>query len=704
MYLDPRTIVIINIFSSAVLGLALLAVSQGYLKQIRGISQWAFTSLLHSFAWILFALRGVVPDFFSILLANGAILFSMAFYYRIISVFVGKEKYLNWVFYFVAGVLVVLAYSVWVKPDINFGILLMSSSSSLLLFASGYQLLFHRNERPMSHLFSGLVFVFSATILLLRTFYYLGWNTSPVTSFFTPSVMQSITFLTTYLTAAMLTFGFILMSYDRYITQHEQAEEKIIESENSLSEAQKLAKVGSWEFDLDTNELKWSKEQYHIFELEETPADQLYELCRTRIHPDDLAPMDEAIRVSKELGKGVVYEHRVIAKDGSIKHLLGTGETFKGADGKKNMLRGTVQDITSRKKTEQLSKEYEHFFNNSNDLVCIANFQGYLEIINPKFVEILGYSKEELLGNNFFKFIHPEDRASTAREGEKLQTGERSLNFVNRYKKKDGGYILLEWTSTADRFNGKIYANARDITYRSKAEESIRKFAILESKSKEMEQFAYIASHDLREPLLSIKNYVDLLADEYKGKLDADSDEYLYRISRATARMDELIKGLLDYSRLSKVKELQTVDCNEIMNQVIADIRVSIENSNAEIYIENLPVIQAYPLELKQLFQNLLTNAVKFKRKDEIPQIRVSTELQNDVWQFKFADNGIGLEEADREKIFDLFQRVHNRNEYQGSGIGLAYCKKIVELHHGNIWVDSILGKGSSFYFTISTT
>ena len=628
----------------------------------------------------------------------------MAFYYRIISIFIGKNAHLNWVFYFVGTVILVLAYSVWVKPNINLGIVLMSSSSSLLLFATGYQLLFNRETRLMSHLFSGLVFVFSATILMLRTFYYLGWNTSTVPSFFSPGIMQSVTFLTTYLTSAMLTFGFILMSYDRYITQHEQAEEKIIQSETGLNEAQKLAKVGSWEFDLDTNELTWSKEQYHIFDLDETPPNQLYELCRTRIHPDDLIAMDEAIRVSKESGKGVIYEHRVITRDGSIKYLLGTGETFKSTDGKKNMLRGTVQDITDRKKTEQLSKEYEHFFNNSNDLVCIANFKGYLEIINPKFAEILGYTEYEILSTNFFDFIHPDDIESTLNEGRKLKTEERSINFTNRYRKKDGSYIVLEWTSKVDKFNGKIYANARNITYRSKAEETTRKFAILESKSKEMEQFAYIASPDLREPLLNIKNYVDLFADEYRGKLDADSDEYLYRISRATQRMDELIKGLLDYSRLSKVKELQKVDCNEIMNEVLADLNLLIKNAEAKVSVAKLPILMAYPLELKQLFQNLLTNAVKFKHKNIVPEINITAELKNDVWQFVFEDNGIGIEDADKEKIFDLFQRVHNRNEYEGSGIGLAYCKKIVELHHGNIWIDSTLEKGSSFYFTISTS
>ncbi|MCX6199769.1 MAG: ATP-binding protein [Bacteroidetes bacterium] len=140
------------------------------------------------------------------------------------------------------------------------------------------------------------------------------------------------------------------------------------------------------------------------------------------------------------------------------------------------------------------------------------------------------------------------------------------------------------------------------------------------------------------------------------------------------------------------------------MNEVLADLNLLIQNAEAKISVAKLPILMAYPIELKQLFQNLLTNAVKFIHKNIVPEINISAELKNDVWQFAFEDNGIGIEDADKEKIFDLFQRVHNRNEYEGSGIGLAYCKKIVELHHGNIWIDSTLEKGSSFYFTISTS
>ncbi|HLP20512.1 MAG TPA: ATP-binding protein, partial [Chitinophagales bacterium] len=265
---------------------------------------------------------------------------------------------------------------------------------------------------------------------------------------------------------------------------------------------------------------------------------------------------------------------------------------------------------------------------------------------------------------------------------------------------------LLGIGETFKGANGKrnmLRGTVQDITERKKAEETNRKFAILESKSKEMEQFAYIASHDLREPLLTIRSYVDLLTEEHQHKMEGDAAESLRRISRAAARMDELMQGLLDYSRLSKVKELQAVDCNQVVNDVIADLASLIQNNNAFIEVGNLPMLRAYPLEMKQLFQNLLANGIKFKKGGTDPVIHVSASKINGVWTFKVSDNGIGIEDSDKEKIFALFQRLHNRNEYAGSGIGLAYCKKIVELHHGTIWVESVPGMGSAFYFTILT-
>ena len=223
----------------------------------------------------------------------------------------------------------------------------------------------------------------------------------------------------------------------------------------------------------------------------------------------------------------------------------------------------------------------------------------------------------------------------------------------------------------------------------------------LERKNVELEQFAYIASHDLQEPLRTTSSFVALLQKQYQGKFDEKADKYFTFISDASERMKVLIKNLLDYSRIGNKKELEEVDCNKILNEVLADLGTSISEANANIQYTPLPVINGYPTEMKQLFQNLITNGMKFRKKGTTPEIKISVQKIEGFWQFAFQDNGIGIDHKHNEKIFVIFQRLHTRNDYEGTGIGLSHCKKIVELHKGKIWVDSVSGEGSIFNFTI---
>ncbi|HLG40889.1 MAG TPA: ATP-binding protein, partial [Chitinophagaceae bacterium] len=223
----------------------------------------------------------------------------------------------------------------------------------------------------------------------------------------------------------------------------------------------------------------------------------------------------------------------------------------------------------------------------------------------------------------------------------------------------------------------------------------------LEKKNKELEQFVYIASHDLREPLRTTSGFIEVFQKQYKGKLDEKADTYLDYISQASARMKRLIDDLLDYSRINNEKEPEKVDCNNILQEVLSDLGTVISESGAAIKAGELPVISGHPTAIKQLFQNLLANAIKFRKKDTVPEIQIASEINDEAWKFSFADNGIGIAPRHREKIFAIFERLHSRKEYEGTGIGLAHCKKIVELHRGNIWVESIPGTGSTFYFTI---
>lgn len=260
-----------------------------------------------------------------------------------------------------------------------------------------------------------------------------------------------------------------------------------------------------------------------------------------------------------------------------------------------------------------------------------------------------------------------------------------------------------------------VSAAIRDISEKKKLENQIREINInlerkvkqrtaeLETKNKELEQFAYVASHDLQEPLRTTSSFVGFLQEEYYGKLDENANSYLNYITQATERMQTLIKDLLDYSRIGRKTILQEVDCNEILANVMADLSSAIEETNAKISIkEPLPVVKGYATELKQLFQNLISNSIKFHKENLAPEITISSKKIPGAWEFSFHDNGIGIDKQHHERIFIIFQRLHNRMEYEGSGIGLSHCKKIVELHGGKLWVDSQPGQGSNFQFTLN--
>jgi signal transduction histidine kinase len=219
--------------------------------------------------------------------------------------------------------------------------------------------------------------------------------------------------------------------------------------------------------------------------------------------------------------------------------------------------------------------------------------------------------------------------------------------------------------------------------------------------NQELEQFAYVASHDLQEPLRMVASYMQLLESRYQGHLDADADKFISFAVDGAKRMQALLQGLLAYSRVgSQGKTFQAASCEDLLQSVTADLHLVIKETGAEITHAPLPTVYADPVQLAQLFQNLLANALKF-RADKPPRIHLGAELCHGIWTFSVKDNGIGINPQFFERIFIIFQRLHSRAEYPGTGIGLALCRKIVERHGGNIWVESEPGHGSTFFFTI---
>ena len=271
-------------------------------------------------------------------------------------------------------------------------------------------------------------------------------------------------------------------------------------------------------------------------------------------------------------------------------------------------------------------------------------------------------------------------------------------------KKKNGHEFPIELTivKIEEQIENTHYCVfIRDISSRKEKEIEIeRQNAILMEKNKELEQFTYITSHDLQEPLQTLTIYSNLLEEEYGDKLDEEGKLFVQFINKSSKRMRNQIAGLLEYTKLSKKETFEFANCNEIMKYVLEDLNQKIEKYNAKVIVNELPNIECIPLSFKLLLQNLISNGIKFSQKNETPIVQVSAEERKEDWLFEIKDNGIGIDTKNKDKIFLMFQRLHN-NEYNGYGIGLTHCKKIVEIHNGTIWFESTLNQGTSFYFTI---
>ncbi len=306
----------------------------------------------------------------------------------------------------------------------------------------------------------------------------------------------------------------------------------------------------------------------------------------------------------------------------------------------------------------------------------------------------------------FLSFLHRDDRQMVEKAiAECIQKGEK-YDIEYRVIRPDGsirwiyskGHGIFDEHGKCLRMTGVTL----DIT------ESKQKIELLEHlnnelkrSNDELEQFAYIVSHDLREPLRAISGFMGLLKEKYKNHLDAKANEYINYATQGVIRMDELLACLLDYSRVStRAQVLTQVSAKESLNAAIANLHRSIAESNAAVTFDELPTVKADGRQLTQLFQNLIQNAIKFKS-DEKPQIRIGCRKQDNKWLFWVKDNGIGMDKQHFDRIFNIFHRLDRSGKYSGSGIGLSICKKIVERHGGHIWVESERGKGSTFYFII---
>ena len=448
----------------------------------------------------------------------------------------------------------------------------------------------------------------------------------------------------------------------------------------------------------------------------------------TPFHPDDKQRAWEAWQRATKHNEPYSLECRLRRADGVYRWWLVRGSPMLGPNGEILKWFGTCTDIEELKHSEAALKEGNDlleqrvaertaalrlseekfalaFASNAAAIAITRLEDGRFLDVNDTWLAVNGYRREEVIGGSARAMgIWPSAEAA-GRFVAELKANGSVRGWEQEFRKKSGEVFLAQLSAALLTVQGDklILSTLVDITDRKRAEEALqRTVAELERSNRELEQFAYISSHDLQEPLRQVRAFVDLLQERDGDKLDGKSAQYMQYIHEGATRMSSLVQGLLTYSRVgAHDRTREPVSCQHALDTALADLQVAMAQAGARVTHDELPTVIADPLQLTMLFGNLIGNALKFRRDGQPPEIHVAARRDGEDWVLSVRDNGIGIAPEFHEKVFQIFQRLHGREKYAGTGIGLAICKKIVEQHGGRIWIDSAAGEGATFHFVL---
>jgi PAS domain S-box-containing protein len=374
-------------------------------------------------------------------------------------------------------------------------------------------------------------------------------------------------------------------------------------------------------------------------------------------------------------------------------------------------LLATMVDITDRKQIEGALRASEEQFRTLARLaptgIYLTDLEGNCQYANERWLEMAGLTLEEALGEGWISGLHPENGMRIQDRWQEFVTSQGRWEQEYRFQNRDGETIWIYGLAAPRRDDkgevvGYVGINL-DITERKEAEEQIEHYAAeLQRSNQELEQFGYIVSHDLQEPLRMVRGYLELLQLAYRQTPNERLEEYIDYAMDGAKRLQEMIKALLDLSRVeTRGREFKATDVAVLLKRLLTGLGRLIADTNAEVSHGPLPTVMADEVQLAEVFQNLIVNAIKFRQEGERPRVEISAEGDEKTWTFCVADDGIGIDPRQSDRLFQIFQRLHTREEYPGTGIGLALCRRIVERHGGRIWVESQPGEGAAFYFTL---
>jgi PAS domain S-box-containing protein len=448
----------------------------------------------------------------------------------------------------------------------------------------------------------------------------------------------------------------------------------------------------------------WNKSAERLFGY--TAAEAIGQTVASLLIPEDR--QDEEPNILTRLRRGERVDHFETVrrrKDGSLVDISLTISPVKDVGGAIIGASKIARDISESKRVRAALMESEARFRQLADtmpqIVWTARPDGYVDYYNERWYEYTGFSRDVFGDGSWEAIVHPEDLERTR------ETYYASINsgqpYNIEYRLMDRNRNVWRWfvgrAVAIHDAEGKIvkwFGTCTDIDEQKRVEDDLRRA------NEDLEQFAYSASHDLQEPMRGVKIYSELLTRRHADKLDGEALKFMRYLRNSATRMECLLRDLLTYTQVTRVEQnAETADANEALKSALANLSGAVLESGANIAAEPLPSLPVHGMHLQQLFQNIIGNAIKYRSPDRRPVVHVAAERQGGYWEFSISDNGIGIDSEYKENIFGLFKRLHNSDEYSGTGIGLAICKRLVDRYHGRIWVESEAGKGSTFRFTL---